>query len=238
MAVFCSSILLFLTIPSSKADELGAALANLKELQVLLEQDTQYVNVDHPRYAAQSRDCIQKFENSTIAEEVTQRDSCLRALSRGEAEKATRLARITETGASIEKLNQEIAKLRSENAAANSQTGSSNTNGSSSSSSSQSAGIPSASPTPSSTTTQESQELGSGISGNAVAQESLSPTKASESQKATPSQSPNVVSKNQPAAAVAKAQVKKRTITCTKGKTVRKVTAVKPVCPKGFKLKR
>ena len=229
---------MFLTIPSSKADELGVALANLKELQILLEQDTQYVNVDHPRYAAQSRDCIQKFENSTIPDEVTQRDSCLRALSRGEAEKATRLQRITVTSASIEKLNQEIAKLRSENAAASSQTGSSSTSGSSPSSSSQTPGIPSASPTPSLTTTQESQELDSGNTAIPVAQESLSPTKASESQKATPSQSPNMVSKNQPAASVTKAPVKKRTITCIKGKTVRKVTAIKPICPKGFKLKK
>jgi hypothetical protein len=32
--------------------------------------------------------------------------------------------------------------------------------------------------------------------------------------------------------------VKKKTITCVKGKTVRKVTAVKPVCPKGFKVQK
>lgn len=33
------------------------------------------------------------------------------------------------------------------------------------------------------------------------------------------------------------AAVKRATITCVKGKTVRKVTAVKPVCPKGFRKK-
>lgn len=32
-------------------------------------------------------------------------------------------------------------------------------------------------------------------------------------------------------------QAKRKTITCVKGKTVRKVTAVNPVCPKGFKKK-
>ena len=33
------------------------------------------------------------------------------------------------------------------------------------------------------------------------------------------------------------AAVKKTTITCIKGKLVKKVTAVKPVCPKGYKKK-
>lgn len=33
------------------------------------------------------------------------------------------------------------------------------------------------------------------------------------------------------------AALKKITITCTKGKLVKKVTAVKPVCPKGYKKK-
>jgi ribosomal protein L23 len=32
--------------------------------------------------------------------------------------------------------------------------------------------------------------------------------------------------------------VKKVTITCTKGKSKRKVTAVRPVCPSGYKLSR
>jgi hypothetical protein len=33
------------------------------------------------------------------------------------------------------------------------------------------------------------------------------------------------------------ASLKKTTITCLKGKLVKKVTAVKPVCPKGYKKK-
>jgi hypothetical protein len=41
---------------------------------------------------------------------------------------------------------------------------------------------------------------------------------------------------NQEAAAKA-ALVKKVTITCVKGKTVKKVTAVKPKCPAGYKKK-
>jgi hypothetical protein len=31
---------------------------------------------------------------------------------------------------------------------------------------------------------------------------------------------------------------KKTTITCTKGKLVKKITAVKPMCPAGYKVKR
>jgi hypothetical protein len=40
------------------------------------------------------------------------------------------------------------------------------------------------------------------------------------------------------AAAVKAAANKKTTITCTKGKLTKKVTAVKPKCPAGYKLKR
>jgi hypothetical protein len=36
----------------------------------------------------------------------------------------------------------------------------------------------------------------------------------------------------------AAAKSKKKTITCIKGKSIKKITAVKPVCPKGYKLKK
>jgi hypothetical protein len=38
--------------------------------------------------------------------------------------------------------------------------------------------------------------------------------------------------------AAAAAKLKKKTITCIKGKLIKKVTAVKPVCPKGYALKK
>ena len=41
----------------------------------------------------------------------------------------------------------------------------------------------------------------------------------------------------QDVAAKAAAAKKKTTITCVKGKLTKKVTAVKPVCPKGYKKK-
>jgi uncharacterized protein (DUF58 family) len=40
------------------------------------------------------------------------------------------------------------------------------------------------------------------------------------------------------ASATAKPVVKKITITCVKGKSVKKVTAVKPKCPTGYKVKK
>ncbi len=40
------------------------------------------------------------------------------------------------------------------------------------------------------------------------------------------------------AKAAAAAKAKKKTITCVKGKLIKKVTAVKPVCPKGYKVKK
>jgi len=39
------------------------------------------------------------------------------------------------------------------------------------------------------------------------------------------------------ASAPVKATAKKTTITCVKGKTTKKVTATKPVCPTGYKKK-
>jgi hypothetical protein len=38
--------------------------------------------------------------------------------------------------------------------------------------------------------------------------------------------------------AAAKAAAKKTTITCVKGKLTKKVTAVKPKCPSGYRLKK
>jgi hypothetical protein len=41
------------------------------------------------------------------------------------------------------------------------------------------------------------------------------------------------------AAAASKASaVKKKTITCIKGKLTKKITAIKPKCPTGYKLKK
>jgi membrane protein involved in colicin uptake len=42
----------------------------------------------------------------------------------------------------------------------------------------------------------------------------------------------------QEAEAAAKAAAKKTFITCVKGKTVKRVTAVNPKCPKGYKVKK
>ena len=40
------------------------------------------------------------------------------------------------------------------------------------------------------------------------------------------------------AKAKASAALKKTTITCVKGKLIKKVTAVKPTCPSGYKVKK
>jgi hypothetical protein len=50
-------------------------------------------------------------------------------------------------------------------------------------------------------------------------------------QEAAPAPTPS------PVATVKPATAKKATITCVKGKTSKKVTAVNPVCPKGYKKK-
>jgi hypothetical protein len=56
--------------------------------------------------------------------------------------------------------------------------------------------------------------------------------------KAKLSQEPEVVVTPTPTPIVTtKPAAKKFTVTCVKGKTTKKVTAVKPACPKGFKKK-
>jgi hypothetical protein len=52
---------------------------------------------------------------------------------------------------------------------------------------------------------------------------------------ATPSASPTPTMTPKPRASTQAAAGKKVTITCVKGKTVKKVTAIKPVCPSGYK---
>jgi hypothetical protein len=54
---------------------------------------------------------------------------------------------------------------------------------------------------------------------------------------ATPEPAPTPVEVAAPAPILKPVAAKKMTITCVKGKVVKKVTAVKPVCPKGYKKK-
>ena len=53
----------------------------------------------------------------------------------------------------------------------------------------------------------------------------------------TPEPTPTATATPTPTPTVTTAPVKKTTISCIKGKVVKKVTAVKPVCPKGYKKK-
>jgi hypothetical protein len=53
--------------------------------------------------------------------------------------------------------------------------------------------------------------------------------------KPTPTPTPTVTATPSPTPTVV--ALKKTTITCIKGKVVKKVTGVKPVCPKGYKKK-
>lgn len=52
---------------------------------------------------------------------------------------------------------------------------------------------------------------------------------------ATPTQTPVVVTESPAAKPVTKPAAKKRTIVCVKGKTTRKISAVNPKCPSGFR---
>jgi hypothetical protein len=53
----------------------------------------------------------------------------------------------------------------------------------------------------------------------------------------TPTASPTPTAVATPSPTTTVTPIKKTTITCIKGKVVKKVTGVKPVCPKGYKKK-
>jgi hypothetical protein len=67
-----------------------------------------------------------------------------------------------------------------------------------------------------------------------LTQEAPAPTPAPTP---TPEPTPTVTATPTPTPTVTTAPVKKTTISCVKGKVVKKVTSVKPVCPKGYKKK-
>ena len=69
-----------------------------------------------------------------------------------------------------------------------------------------------------------------------LSQEAPAPT-PTPTPSPTPSPTPTATPVADPAPSAKPVVAKKVTITCVKGKTVKKVTAVKPVCPAGFKKK-
>lgn len=230
--------LLLAPLQSSYADDLSTAQTKMKELQRAIDLDNNYLNFEYSKNLDQTNQCIVKFTNAQDPEDQTKHNLCVTELERLQLDRERRVAQISLNSTEISKLTVEIAKLESStrpsSGAATIQPGQSAVTPTPSASPS-----PLISPTPTPTVTPSATptpSTPSSASPSPTAAPTAAPT-ATTTKSPPPSASPtpSTVQKASPAP---NPVVKKKTITCVKGKTVRKVTAVKPVCPKGFKVQK
>jgi hypothetical protein len=235
-----ASLLLLLPLNSSHADELTAAQNKVKELQNSLILDKNYLEVDVPRLSSQLNECIQRNTNAQEPIEQEKYASCVLELSKLEINRDSRIENIATIMNEIARLESEITRLRQSSTTPVPSSPTSSTTGGSVQSPSGTTSTPggisdkspqtSTSPVPAVSNGQNSRIPLAG----ATPAVSVSPTPLI-SPKTQISPSPINDQKITPSP---KPVVKKKTITCVKGKTVRKVTAIKPLCPRGFKIRR
>ncbi len=223
IVIFLTSVL----IAPGSASELSSAEQRYSELQRTNDANLEALNVLLPGYESESQQCINRLANSTNSDDVITREGCQVALSRFQSERIIIGKLIEETKAEMAALELRIQSLKSTSSGASSPGSTSSASTGASSNNSQSA--PSAAAD--STSTISNSQPAPTASDNPVPAQS--PVAAQNQSSASPSV-PVVTNKVTPSP---KPKAKKRTITCTKGKVSRKVTAVKPVCPKGFKIK-
>ena len=231
--------MLLAPLQSSYADDLSAAQTKMKELQKAIDLDNNYLNVEYSKNLDQTNQCIVKFTNAQDPEDQTKHNLCVTELERLQLDRERRVAQISLNSTEISKLTVEIAKLESStrpsSGAATIQPGQSAVTPTPSASPSPVSSLtptstvtPSAAPTPST-----SSPAATPTASTTTATPTATSTTNSPTQSASPS--PSTVQKATPAP---KPVVKKKTIICVKGKVTKKVTAVKPVCPKGFKVQK
>jgi len=214
------------TTAIGSASELSDAQSRYSELEVRYQSNLDALNGWLPKSEADSQACIDRLARATSSTDISARQTCQDALVRFQAYKETVKKEIEDFKVELAALASQIQSLKPSGA-----TGTSPITGGTSASAGGSA-LPSAnSPTPSLSPTPQVSPSSSAIVPN-QSTNNPSPTATpavtaspavTTPQKITPSPTPIV---------------KKKTITCVKGKTVRKVTAVKPVCPKGFKVQK
>lgn len=252
-----SLALIFSSITAvGNASELSDAQTRYSELQVAYQSNLDALNGWLPKSEADSQACIDRLARATSSADISSRQTCQDALIRFQAYKETVKKEIEDFKVELASLESLIQSLKSSGA-----TGTSPITGGISASPSGSA-LPSAnSPTPSLSPTPQVSPSSPAIVPNqstnnpsptatpaatespTVATPQANPLPTQNSTPASTTQSPKPVASNSPSIAQKvtpspKPVVKKKTITCVKGKTVRKVTAVKPVCPKGFKVQK
>jgi hypothetical protein len=237
------------------ATELTDAEQQLSEVQNKHDLNLGEILLLLPSAEADAKECVRRLAGSTNSADVTTRVACEQELARVQSEINTKTRLLEELKAEMSVLESRVQTLRASSGSTQSSGSASSSSGGSSASNTQSS-----SPTAnSSTQTSETQSSQSTANNSATASPALTPaqtpvqtpaptpapTQNTETQAATSaptpslSPSPSAVSGSK-VSATPKPVVKKKkkTITCIKGKVTRKVTAVKPVCPKGFKVKK
>jgi len=252
-----SLALIFSSITAvGSASELSDAQSRYTELQVAYQSNLDALNGWLPKSEADSQACIDRLARATSSADISSRQNCQDALIRFQTYKETVKKEIEDFKVELASLESLIQSLKSSGA-----TGTSPITGGISASPSGSA-LPSAnSPTPSLSPTPQVSPSSPAIVPNQstnnpsptatpaatespnVATPQPNPLPTQNSTPASTTQSPSPVASNSPSIAQKvtpsrKPIVKKKTITCVKGKTVRKVIAVKPLCPKGFKVQK
>lgn len=255
--VVVSLALIFSSITAvGSASELSDAQSRYTELQVAYQSNLDALNGWLPKSEADSQACIDRLSRATSSADISSRQACQDALIRFQAYKEIVKKEIEDLKVELASLESLIQSLKSSGA-----TGTSPITGGISASPSGSA-LPSAnSPTPSLSPTPQVSPSSPAIVPNQstnnpsptatpaatespnVATPQANPLPTQNSTPASTTQSPKPVASNSPSIAQKvtpslKPIVKKKTITCVKGKTVRKVIAVKPLCPKGFKVQK
>lgn len=222
----------------SKASELSDLESKYQALEKVFYSESEYVIVFLEYDLEKARACVKKYELSTLSDDVTQRANCEADIIRLQSDRSIREARINSIKSEMDSLALQINRLKPSETT-------SGTNSASGGSTSQSGATPlvQTDTAKNPTSPQASQ---SPTSPEPAAKDNEPETQAAlptSTPSPTTSQKPSSVSQGLPSTTAKvtpspKPTIKKRTITCVKGKTTRKVTAVRPVCPKGFKLKK
>jgi hypothetical protein len=232
------------------ASELSDAELRYSELSKAYEINSEAIELLFPRYESAEQDCIDRLSTSTNSNDIATLQGCREALAKFQAERLQVSKLVDEIKSEMTLLEVKIQSLKSTGSSAGAPVsgGTSAPISGSALPSVQTSPTPSATSTPSASpvpltsvtptpnTTPSATPTPTAASPIASSpSESSTATSASKSPVPTVSPSPTVAKK---VTATPKPIVKKRTITCVKGKVTRKVTSMKPVCPKGFRIKK
>ena len=240
------------TISIGAASELSEAELRYAWFQATYVERLDAVNNWLPKSESESQACIDRLAGATSTADISSRQDCQIALDRIQAYQETLKKEIVEIEVELAALESQLQSLKSPSSGGSVPiSGSASTPvGGSTLPSAQVSPTPTASPSPmvSLTPTQGATSpavaspiattpAATPIATTPVATPTATPTPIASTPTTSPSVSPtpSTVQKVTPAP---KPVVKKKTIICAKGKVTKKVTAVKPVCPKGFKVQK